>query len=90
MNRKRKKGEMRHPRPSRYCFQTVFRDLPLQCILRDHDSFSWCLSFFHPAKHQMSGIIIGEDRVIKWLAAGQLCMIEEANEVEFAKFLLEV
>ena len=80
---------MRHPRPSRFCFQTVFIDLPLQCILRDRDSVGWVLSFFHPIKHQMSGIVIVDGRVERWVSTGQLRIVEETNEVEFAKFLLE-
>ena len=87
---KRKKGEMRHPRPARLYRQTIWHDLPNQCILRDHNSISWVLSFFHPAKHRMSGIIIGDEHIEKWVSAGQLCVVEETNEVELAKFLLEV
>jgi hypothetical protein len=38
----------------------------------------------------MSGIIIGDEHIEKWVSAGQLCVVEETNEVELAKFLLEV
>jgi hypothetical protein len=88
MNRKRKKGEMRHPRPSRYCFQSVFTDLPTHCLLKDHNSQDWLLCFFQQVK--VGGIIIGPEHINKWTQAGKLHEVDTTNEVEYAKFLLEV